>query len=377
MNLEDCNFGQPLLRWIYRRPKLYNIRSYLAFAMSTFSHTAPPLVNGALPASSRNISVVGRQHNFWLFSNRDGFDLTHPDTPSSPPVQPRIKLGTTTDPITIAPQKTALVIIDMQNFFLSKALGRERGEGHAAEETLLKYGIPAARKAGIQIIWLTWGITEKDLETLPPTIWRIFGWTTSADGEFEVEDEVLGSASYVNGMQQQVAGKVSSEKFKRKEKKTGGGIGQEIGDITLEDGTVTSAGRLLMRDQWNTRLHPPLEAAYQDGLKAKIPDVRFHKARLSGMWGSDTAVQDFLGKRSIRTLLFAGVNSDQCVLATLQDACNQGWDTILLKDGCGTTSPDFARKTVLYNCEKSWGFTSTCEDLAKGIQDMNSPQTVK
>ena len=136
----------------------------------------------------------------------------------------------------------------MQNFFLSKALGRKRGEGHEAEEALLKYGIPAAREAGIQITWLTWGITEQDLKTLPPTIWRIFGWTTAIDGAFEVEDDALSSASSVKGMQQQVVGLLSSKEFKRKEKRADGGIGQEIGDVTLEDGTVTNTGRLLMRD---------------------------------------------------------------------------------------------------------------------------------
>lgn len=96
-------------------------------------------------------------------------------------------------------------------------------------------------------------------------------------------------------MQQSVAGLLGS-KFKRKEKKADGGIGQEIGDIILEDDTVTKAGRLLMRDQWNTRLHSFLEAAYQNGLKAKVSDVRFHKARLSGIWGFQHNSPEFLEK---------------------------------------------------------------------------------
>ena len=207
---------------------------------------------------------------------------------------------------------------------------------------------------------------------MPPTIWRIFGFQPANDGEeFEVDEEVFGPAGEVNGMQQKIADIVKGGTIKRKEKQADGGIGQELGDIKLDDGRTVSVGRLLMRDQWNTQLHAPLEAAYLDGLKAKVPDVRFHKARLSGMWDASGEVQKFLKERSIRTLLFNGVNSDQCVLATLQDACNQGWDTILLKDGCGTTSPDFARKTVLYNCRRSWGFTSSCEDLAKSVRDMD------
>ena len=46
-------------------------------------------------------------------------------------------------PITISPAKSALVIIDMQNFFLSAAMDRPEGEGLAAEQTLLTRGIPA------------------------------------------------------------------------------------------------------------------------------------------------------------------------------------------------------------------------------------------
>lgn len=110
-------------------------------------------------------TVVGHAPNFWRFTNRDGFDLTHPSTPSAPKVYPRLNLRTTTAPVTITPAKTALVIIDMQNFFLSAAMGRSRGEGHAAEEVLLKYGIPAMRQAGIQVLWLRWGITDAGLQS--------------------------------------------------------------------------------------------------------------------------------------------------------------------------------------------------------------------
>ena len=328
----------------------------------------------ASPSPSHSI-VVGRPSNFWLFSNRHGFDLTHPDTPSSTPVHPRITLETTNDPITIAPSKTALIIIDMQNFFLSAAMGRPKGEGHKAEEALLKDGIPAAREAGIQIIWLTWGITEEELDRIPPTLWRVFGFEIADGGRtFQVlEDEEWGSAGEVlPGANLEIAGVTQGKPIRRKEKKSNGDLGCDLGEVELGDGKTADAGRMLMRDQWNTRLHEPLEAAYLTGLKAKVPDVRFHKTRLSGMWGGSTPFTDFLEKRGIRTLLFTGVNTDQCVLATLQDACNKGWDTILLKDGCGTTSPPFTRDAVLFNCQKSWGFTSTCKDLARGTKNMTS-----
>jgi hypothetical protein len=122
--------------------------------MASITQTSPSNGGGA---------IVGHAPNFWLFTNRDGFDLTYPSTPSAPKVYPRLNLRTTTAPVTIAPAKTALVIIDMQNFSLSAAMGQPRGEGHAAKDVLLKYGIPAARQAGIQVLWLTWRIIDAGL----------------------------------------------------------------------------------------------------------------------------------------------------------------------------------------------------------------------
>lgn len=308
-------------------------------------------------ATSVSFMVVGHPSNFWLFSHHNGFDLTHPPTPSSPPVYPRVTLRTTNTPITITPSKTALVIIDMQNFFLSAAMGRQRGEGHEAEDVLLELGIPAAREAGIQIVWLTWGISEEGIKTLPPTVWRIFGWEIAENnGGFDVVDDDPGQAQ---GRTLQVP-----------EKKSDGGIGSNLGLVKLEDGSVVDAGKMLIRDQWNTRLHGPLDEAFHDGQRAMAPDMRFHKERLSGLWGEASELETFLKKQNIKTLLFAGVNTDQCVLATVQDASSKRFDTVLLRDGCGTTSPEFAKQMVDFNCQKSWGFISSCSSLAQGVKSM-------
>ena len=120
----------------------------------------------------------------------------------------------------------------------------------------------------------------------------------------------------VLAIKQEVLGITKGKTIRRKEKKSGGGRGCDLRDVKLEDGTTIDAGRILIRDQWNTGWHGPLEAAYQVGLKAKVPDERFRKARLSGMWSSNTACTNFLEKQGIRALLYLGVSTDQCVLAT-------------------------------------------------------------
>lgn len=116
---------------------------------------------------------VGNPLNFWKYTVRNGYDLTRPQSTPSPPTEGSLCLETTTSPITIDPSRTALLIIDMQNFFLSRALGRF-GACHVAKEKIINLGIPAARVAGIQIIWLNWGLLDEELEDLPPNLFRTF-----------------------------------------------------------------------------------------------------------------------------------------------------------------------------------------------------------
>jgi hypothetical protein len=127
------------------------------------------------------IEVIGGKKNFWLRS-KEGFDLTHPSTPTSPLIYPRIPLKTTVGRVTIDPMKTALVVVDLQNYFLSPSLGRPSDSvGMKVVDQLLKYVIPACRKANMPVVWLNWGLTEEDIEEMPPTIVRGF----AADGNFE------------------------------------------------------------------------------------------------------------------------------------------------------------------------------------------------
>ncbi|PVH87636.1 isochorismatase family protein [Cadophora sp. DSE1049] len=290
--------------------------------------TAPP----ELP-ELRQSRIIGNSKNFWLWNEKDGFDLTHPQDPASEPITPRLKFQATDATITISPKKTALLIVDMQNVWLMEPFN-PRGPGHDAEDILLKFGIPAAREAGIQVVWLNWGLSDNDLESINPTTQRIFDFGPDGSPTFDI------------------------------------GIGHEIGLVKLEDGEYVDAGRFLMRDQLNTDIHGPLKAAYHEGLSCSLPDVRFNKNRISGMCESMTECTDFLKDGGLTTLLFTGVNTDVCVAATLQDASLKKFDTILLKDGCGTTNGEDARKVTEESCRKAWGFLSTCRELEQGVRDM-------
>lgn len=72
--------------------------------------------------------------------------------------QPGCKLETTTQAIYVDPKRSALLVIDMQNFFLSEKLGRGP-KGRELYEPIKK-SIQAMRPHGATVIWLNWGISE-------------------------------------------------------------------------------------------------------------------------------------------------------------------------------------------------------------------------
>ena len=316
-------------------------------------------------------AIIGTSKSFWLYDSETGFDLTHPHSPTSEPLTPRYSIPTTTLPVTIHPPHTALVIIDMQNFFLSPQLGRPvDSKGLKAQEQLLKHAIPAARKAGIRIIWLNWGLTDDDLANMPPATFRAFGFETVPAPDFDKYHAINPKEAAVDSHGvNEAAPEISKSKIETsgKNPRIYKGLGSEVGEVTLEDGTKTSGGRLLFRDTWNAGVTPALEKAYQEGLKADPPDIWIHKNRMSGLWGASTPCTEFLDKEGIRTLLFAGVNTDQCVGGSLQDSFAKGYDCILLSDGAGTTSPSSSQQSIEFNCAKTWGFCTTCEEFANGV----------
>lgn len=318
-------------------------------------------------------AVIGNEDNFWLYSSKTGFDLTHPPKPDSPPILPSVALQTASVPITIDPAKSALIVIDMQNFFLSPALGRTRGPGHSAKDQLVENAIPACRKAGIRIVWVNWGLTEQEIAEMPPAIKRAFGFEAADPSNphlFHGKSAGVGTKiksghpDYHDGVKIQEDGKSG---------KVYTGLGSEMGIVTDPDtGLKIDAGKLLMRDQWNAALCPPLDGAYEEGLKLENkPDIWIHKNRMSGMWGPSTSMETYLEGEGIRTLFFTGVNTDQCVSGTYTDCFSKGYDCILLGDGCGTTSPPFSQQCIEWNAANTWGFLATCKQLADGVSKMN------
>lgn len=102
-----------------------------------------------------------------------------------------------------------------------------------------------------------------------------------------------------------------------------GGLGADLGG---------TKGRCLFAGSWNADIYPPLKA------HVKAEDLHCAKNRMSGMWSPEQPLYKTLQAENKTTLLFTGVNTDQCVLGTLVSAYNDGWNCLLIDDCCGTTT---------------------------------------
>ena len=86
-------------------------------------------------------------------------------------------------------------------------------------------------------------------------------------------------------------------------------------------------------------------------------------AAYSGTTAEHLAVVHYATNRFTGSVLFAGVNTDQCVLCSLQDANFLGYGCIMVEDCCATTSPSFCTEATVWNVKKCYGFVTQSTDV--------------
>ncbi|KAF7162665.1 hypothetical protein CNMCM6106_009484 [Aspergillus hiratsukae] len=217
--------------------------------------------------------------------------------------------------ILIEPSRSALVIIDMQNFFLHPALSPKATAGRAIVNTTVDM-VHGFRKAGMKVLWTNWGLDNFDLLTIPPA---------NLDGFSSNHSSLTTFGS----------------------------------DMGIVPGTKINAGRKLMRGSWNAQPYGPLYHLQVEGVK-RGTDLYFNKNRLSGLWGAQTPLGLWLQENEITTLFFGGVNADQCVWSTFIDAYFKGFDVVYVEDISATMSPYYATEMLKYNAN---GDGSLAHDL--------------
>jgi nicotinamidase-related amidase len=212
--------------------------------------------------------------------------------------------------LTIDLCRTAVVVIDMQNDFCHPkgwlaSVGVEVAPARAPIAPLQAL-LPALRAQGVPVLWVNWG-NRPDKLNLSPSALHVY----NRDGRSLGLGDALISVPT---------------------------------DALAEDGH----NRVLQADSWG--------AAVVDELVKAHADISVDKFRMSGFY--DTCLDSVLRNLDIKTVLFAGVNADQCVLATLMDANFLGYDCVLLEDCTATTSPAFCWDATLYNVRQCFGFTT-------------------
>jgi nicotinamidase-related amidase len=206
--------------------------------------------------------------------------------------------------------RSAIIVVDMQNDFCHPDgwlahIGVDIAPTRRPIAPLSNL-LPRLRRANLPVIWLNWG-NRPDRLNLSPGLLHVY-------------------------------------------KPTGDGVG-------LGDPLPSNGAKVLEFGSW--------AAAIVDELMIEPGDIHVPKYRMSGF--QDSVLDSILRNLNVTTLLFAGVNADQCVLCTLQDANFRGYDCILLEDCTATSSPDFCMQATIYNVRQCFGFVISSGDLAGAL----------
>jgi nicotinamidase-related amidase len=248
---------------------------------------------------------LGVPPNAW-YVNETMADLTR--SPIAPQI---ITLETATKNLRLDLNKSALIIIDMQNDFCHPNgwLSHIGVDVTPARSPIIPIQqlLSILRQIGMSIVWVNWG-NRPDLLNISPATRYVY----NSDGK----------------------------------------------SVGLGDPLPKNQAPVLEKDSW--------AAAIVDELQPADSDIKIDKYRMSGFW--DTPLDSILRNLGKTTLFFAGVNADQCVMTTLQDANFLGYDCILLEDCTATTSPEFCWQATLYNVKQCFGFVSDSIALLNGIK---------
>lgn len=226
----------------------------------------------------------------------------------------KIRIEAKPNAITLLPDRTAIVVVDMQNDF-----GAPGGMFDLAGIDIAPIRkviaptaavLAAARRAGICVVYLKMGF-QPDLSD-----------AGAVDGPNRIKHEKLrlGAA------------------------------------VTAPNGR---SGRILIRDTWNTEIVPELTP--------EASDVVLYKSRYSGFY--NTSLDEVLRQRGIQQLVFTGCTTSVCVESTLRDAMFRDYICLLLED-C-TAEPGLAginHDASLLAIQGQFGWVAQSESFVAALQ---------
>jgi ureidoacrylate peracid hydrolase len=209
------------------------------------------------------------------------------------------------EPIRVAAEETAVIVVDMQNAYASPGgyldlAGFDIGGAARVIEQSSKV-VETARAAGITVVYFQ------------------NGW----------------DADYVE------AGGPGSPNF------------HKSNALKTMRARPELQGKLLARGGW--------DYALVEALAPKPGDIVLPKTRYSGFFNSQ--LDSVLRARGIRNIVLVGIATNVCVESTLRDGFFLEYFGVLLEDATHQAGPDFLQKATLYNVETFFGWVSTVADF--------------
>ena len=226
------------------------------------------------------------------------------------PRRTQLKIPARPAPLNVIPRETALIVVDMQNAFLSKGgyldlVGTDVSAAAKVIPATLAV-INAARKAGLRIIFLQNGFRPELREAHTPN-----------------------SPLYH---------KSKALKFMRSNPRY--------------------RGKLVTEGTWDFE--------FVDGIKPKAGETIINKARYSGFAGTNLDV--LLRAERITTLLLVGVNTNVCVESTLRDAYHREYFALMVADATFQSGPPMLMEATIFNVENFFGWVSTADEVCRALK---------
>lgn len=220
-----------------------------------------------------------------------------------------LPIAASPEPLTCDLSKTALIVIDMQNAYLSEGgyldlvgFGVEGSDKVIGQVTRV---IDAARGAGLQIIYMQNGFDPELAEAGPET--------------------------------SPVYHKSNPLKFMR--------------------ANPDYRGKLITKGSWDYR--------FVDEIQPAPGEIVIHKSRYSAF--CSTQLEAILRGRSISHLIVAGVNTNVCVESTIRDGFHREFFCLMVADATLQAGDRTIFDATCYNIEKFLGWVSSTDDVCAAL----------
>ena len=118
-------------------------------------------------------------------------------------------------------------------------------------------------------------------------------------------------------------------------------------------------GKLLTFGTWDFQI--------VDELAPRSADTVIVKSRYSGFHA--TALDSFLRSRGIRNLLFVGIASNVCVESTIRDAYFLEYWPVLIEDATMPAGSEEIQRATVFNVQTFFGWVASSEDVATALRE--------